>query len=457
MWKNAFAYVTRQKFKSLLLALIIMVMATLSLLSLSLRSAVKAAGRNNFKNITNSFSLQINRYYNQGTARGAGNIKGEDISKIEQSEYVASSTKRINAVGDLVDNEIIDIDPVSGRALETKEHFEKALMVTGVGDSEKETKFVGKTYALTAGEHLKPTDKHQVLVHEELAKKNNWKIGDKFKLRSNIYDADNEKKAEETVEVTIKGFFSGKNKRAVTFAANYYANEIITDLTTAAAMYGYTPENALYQDATFFVRGEEDLDKVFSNLQKLSIDWRAYKLLKSADNFPALQASINGVNKISRNMGILSISLAMIILSLCLLIFLQARKREAAIKLALGMNKLQIVGQFFMELLLLATFALPAAYGVACSIGDNMQKFILQQVNRGIQRQLLQAAAAGNLGGGAESDSFNQTLQTLTLNIGAQDVVPVLIGSIVVIVISLLLASYFILHKSPKELLSDVL
>ena len=75
MWKNAFAYVTRQKFKSLLLALIIMVMATLSLLSLSLRSAVKAAGRNNFKNITNSFSLQINRYYNQGTARGAGNIK----------------------------------------------------------------------------------------------------------------------------------------------------------------------------------------------------------------------------------------------------------------------------------------------------------------------------------------------------------------------------------------------
>ena len=169
MWKNAFAYVTRQKFKSLLLALIIMVMATLSLLSLSLRSAVKAAGRNNFKNITNSFSLQINRYYNQGTARGAGNIKGEDISKIEQSEYVASSTKRINAVGDLVDNEIIDIDPVSGRALETKEHFEKALMVTGVGDSEKETKFVGKTYVLTAGEHLKPTDKHQVLVHEELA------------------------------------------------------------------------------------------------------------------------------------------------------------------------------------------------------------------------------------------------------------------------------------------------
>ena len=156
-------------------------------------------------------------------------------------------------------------------------------------------------------------------------------------------------------------------------------------------------------------------------------------------------------------MGILSISLAMIILSLCLLIFLQARKREAAIKLALGMNKLQIVGQFFMELLLLATFALPAAYAVAWSIGDNMQKFILQQVNRGIQRQLLQAAAAGNLGGGAESDSFNQTLQTLTLNIGAQDVVPVLIGSIVVIVISLLLASYFILHKSPKELLSDVL
>ena len=48
-----------------------------------------------------------------------------------------------------------------------------------------------------------------------LAKKNGLKggRGDKVKrLKSNLYDADNEKGAYETVEVTIKGLFSGQNQ-----------------------------------------------------------------------------------------------------------------------------------------------------------------------------------------------------------------------------------------------------
>ena len=42
---------------------------------------------------------------------------------------------------------------------------------------------------------------------KDLAAKHGWKVGDKVKLNSNIYDADNEKGAKETVEVTIKRTF----------------------------------------------------------------------------------------------------------------------------------------------------------------------------------------------------------------------------------------------------------
>ncbi len=40
----------------------------------------------------------------------------------------------------------------------------------------------------------------------------NLKVGDKFKLKSNIYDADNEKQANNQTEVTIVGLFGGKIK-----------------------------------------------------------------------------------------------------------------------------------------------------------------------------------------------------------------------------------------------------
>ena len=74
MLHNAFAYVTRKFFKSIVIFLIILLMASLSLVGLSIKGATAKASQETFKNITNSFSMQINRRVNQGTPRGAGGI-----------------------------------------------------------------------------------------------------------------------------------------------------------------------------------------------------------------------------------------------------------------------------------------------------------------------------------------------------------------------------------------------
>ena len=71
MLKNAFAYVTRKSLKSLIILLVILSMSTLSLISLSIKDATNKASEETFGNITNSFSMEINRRVNQGTARGA--------------------------------------------------------------------------------------------------------------------------------------------------------------------------------------------------------------------------------------------------------------------------------------------------------------------------------------------------------------------------------------------------
>ena len=83
MFRNAFAYITRKWSKSLLLLTIILLMSTLSLLGLAMRSATQEAASKSLGAITNSFSMQINRNTNPGTPRGAGNLKGEDIKKRE--------------------------------------------------------------------------------------------------------------------------------------------------------------------------------------------------------------------------------------------------------------------------------------------------------------------------------------------------------------------------------------
>lgn len=456
MIRNAFAYVTRKSLKSLIILLVILAMSTLSLISLSIKDATDRASKETFGNITNSFSMEINRQVNMGTPRGGGNVKGEDIKKISESEDIDHYVKRINSVADLVDKEIIETDETrEGMSEERAKNFGRTVMLTGVNDSSKETKFVSGAYKLVEGSHLEAQDKNKILMHKDLAAKNNLKIGDKLKIKSNLFDADNEKGADETVEVEIKGLFDGHNEGGVTAAQELYENTLITDIDTAAKVYGNTEDTAVYQDATFFVKGDKDLDKVIKNLGKLDINWREYNLIKSSSNYPLLQQSISGIYGIANKLFAGSLIFAGVVVSLLLLLWMNARKKEIAVLLSLGISKAKIFGQFVMELLFISIPAFIGSYFLADYTGKMIGNNILQKVTGDIAKQVAKQASSSQLGGGAEVDGFNKTLTSLDVNIMPKSVVYVVIFMSLVLLISLVISSTKILKKNPKDLLID--
>ncbi len=456
MIKNAFAYVTRKSLKSLIILLVILAMSTLSLISLSIKDATDRASEETFGNITNSFSMEINRQVNMGTPRGGGNVKGEDIKKIAEAEGIDDYVKRINSVADLVDHDIIETDETrAGMSEERAKNFGRTVMLTGVNDSSKETKFVSGAYKLVEGNHLEAQDKNKILMHKDLAAKNNLKIGDKLKIKSNLFDADNEKGADETVEVEIKGLFDGHNEGGVTAAQELYENTLITDIDTAAKVYGNTEDTAVYQDATFFVKGDKDLDKVIKNLGKLDINWREYNLIKSSSNYPLLQQSISGIYGIANKLFAGSLIFAGIVVSLLLLLWMNARKKEIAVLLSLGISKAKIFGQFVIELLFISIPAFIGSYFLADYTGKMIGNNILQKVTGDIAKQVAKQASSSQLGGGAEVDGFNKTLTSLDVNIMPKAVVYVVIFMSLVLLISLVISSTKILKKNPKDLLID--
>ena len=456
MIRNAFAYVTRKSLKSLIILLVILTMSTLSLISLSIKDATDRASEETFGNITNSFSMEINRQVNMGTPRGGGNVKGEDIKKISESEDIDDYVKRINSVADLVNHDIIETDETrAGMSEERAKNFGRTVMLTGVNDSSKETKFVSGAYKLVEGNHLEAQDKNKILMHKDLAAKNNLKIGDKLKIKSNLFDADNEKGADETVEVEIKGLFDGHNEGGVTAAQELYENTLITDIDTAAKVYGNTEDTAVYQDATFFVKGDKDLDKVIKNLGKLDINWREYNLIKSSSNYPLLQQSISGIYGIANKLFAGSLIFAGVVVSLLLLLWMNARKKEIAVLLSLGISKAKIFGQFVIELLFISIPAFIGSYFLADYTGKMIGNNILQKVTGDIAKQVAKQASSSQLGGGAEVDGFNKTLTSLDVNIMPKSVVYVVVFMSLVLLISLVISSTKILKKNPKDLLID--
>ena len=456
MIKNAFAYVTRKSLKSVIILLVILSMSTLSLISLSIKDATNRASEETFGSITNSFSMEINRQVNPGTPRGGGNVKGQDIKKISETENIQSYVKRINSVADLVDHDIIETqETLAYQSPERAKNFKRTVMLTGVNDSSKETKFVSGAYKLIEGEHLENQDKNKVLMHKDLAEKNNLKVGDKIKVKSNLFDADNEKGADETVEAEIKGLFDGHNNGGVSAAQELYENTLITDIDTAAKVYGNTEDTAVYQDATFFVKGDKNLDKVIKDLGKLDINWREYNLIKSSSNYPALQQSISGIYSIANKLFAGSLIFAGAVVSLLLFLWMNARKKEIAVLLSLGVSKLAIFGQFLMELIFISIPAFTGAYFLARFTGANLGNNILNKVTGDITKQIAKQSSSSQLGGGAEVDGFNKTLTSLDISILPKSMLYVILFMSLVLIISLIISSAGILKKNPKDLLID--
>lgn len=456
MIKNAFAYVTRKSLKSVIILLVVLAMSALSLISLSIKDATNRASEETFGNITSSFSMEINRQVNPGTPRGGGNVKGEDIKKISENKNIYSYVKRINSVADLIDHDIVETkETLANQSPERSKNFKRTVMLTGVNESSKENKFVSGAYKLIEGKHLENQDKNKVLMHKDLAKKNNLKVGDKIKVKSNLFDADNEKGANETVEVEIKGLFDGHNNGVVSVPQELYENTLITDINTAAKVYGNTEDTAAYQDATFFVKGDKNLEKVIKDIGKLDINWREYNLIKSSSNYPALQQSISGIYSIANKLFAGSLIFAGVVVSLLLFLWINARKKEIAVLLSLGISKLTIFGQFLIELIFISIPAFIGSYFLASYTGDKLGNNILNRVTGDIAKKIAKQSLSSQLGGGAEVDGFNKTLTSLDINILPKSMMYVILFMSLVLIISLIISSYSILKKNPKELLID--
>ena len=457
MIKNAFSYVKRKFVRSITLFLVILIMAGLAIVSFAIKDGVDKASKETFKNIQNSFTMEINRSYNQGTARGSGNIKGSDIKKIEENENIDSSVKRINSVADLADKKIVSNESLdNNQSAERAKNFSKAVMLTGVNDSAKETKFVSEVYKLLEGSHLNDKDTNKAIISKALADENKLKVGDKLKLKSNIYDPDNEARADEEVEVTIKGIFDAKDSENVTYAQELNANNIITDLNTAAKVYGRSIESANYQDATFFLSGDKNLDKVMDEIKRLDIDFNSYNLIKSSDNYPALNQSISSIYKLADKIFLGSLVFVGIISTLLLFLWINSRSKEIAIYLSLGISKARILGQFIVEVIFISLPAFVLSFFLAKPIASKIADLVLENVTGSINENLANMASSQNLGYSAELESFNKSLTSIDISLDPKYILYVILAMGLVLLGSVIIASLKPLNKNPKNLLIDI-
>lgn len=124
------------------------------------------------------------------------------------------------------------------------------------------------------------------------------------------------KEVVQKVEVTVVGIFGGQNKGATSSHMELYDNIFIADTQTTKTLYNYEDGKEIYQDATFLVDGKDKVDSIINDAKKLPINWKQYMLVKSNQNFPALQQSLDTIYSLTNGVFISTIVFSIVILSL---------------------------------------------------------------------------------------------------------------------------------------------
>ncbi len=413
MIKNAVAYVLRKRTRTMLVFLILSLILAVIYAGFSIMKTSEKM--TNAINSANDFGVKIRSLKSE-------TFNAESFDLID-SKLGSEKIYQYEGVAELKNGKV-----VAGEQMVMREdlpgYLGNAVMLQAISNVGKDPLFRSEVFKLTEGENIARGEAGKVLVHEALAKKNQWKVGDKVSLK--VLGEEKE------LELFIQGIFTGKKQEKYTgMSSDFSENMMFTDYTTMAQIF---EKKKLVMSLKILVSDSEKLATLKAEMNKKSVQSEDYEISEEENQFSGMVESLDMVKQMISVMIMAVIGAGIIVLSLVLILWVRERMYEIGILLAIGRSKIKIVGQFILELVLVS---LPAMI-LAAILGRIFVGWILGAV---LQKESLD----------------NLDLGSFTTGGGGLDIFAMSYGLLILImVLAVIAASWMILTKKPKEILAKI-
>ncbi len=452
--QRAWLHTTRKVAKSLTVLLVLLTVSTLLLSTVAVRQSVAAQAGELSSQLLTGFKITNNLLTNPGTPRGGGTVSREQVDTLSALPGVSSYVASMNATADILNAEIFRLQGAAQEYSQREEEmYGNTVPVNAVNRSDLTAAFRAGTFTLAEGRHLTEDDHHKALVHKDFAEKNGLKIGDRLSMRANQHDEENRFHSTATVDAEIVGTFSGDGNGRAYLRSDLYQNVVFTDLDTARTLNATSVENEYYHEATFYVKNLDRLDSVMAAARQTSIDWQRYEMLKATDEFAGIAASIAAVSKLLTTIFIGTVLFGVAALALVLFLWLSERRKETGVLLATGVGKATILAQYLTENLLIFGLALGGSYLAAPYVAQALGNSVVSRASR--------SALQGLQGGQSFAPDFRtstvqKTVDSVLVAIEPSHLLSIGVVGGVLVVVATLLASFSMLVKSPRALLTQI-
>lgn len=452
--RRSFIYIFRKKSRTVLIFMILFLISTAILSSITIRKSAHNARESINASINASFELKTNLQTNMGVGdRGFGNISQMMIEKISKHEGIRDFNASIFGEAQLPQLKKVQLEESRIKYQDDQEALLKSHFdLEGTRKSELDSKFVSEVLELHEGRHLNEDDFQKVMVHHDFATLNGLKLHDVITIPES---KDRNQNIIKSQKLEIIGIFKGSNKDRANHFSELFENVMLSDLNTAATLRGME-HKPLYESATFYVNNPKKIESIISDVKNMDLDWVRYVVHKADQTFMGLTSSLDNMDGIINKLVTGSIIMSILMLSVVLWLWIGTRVHETGILLSMGMSKLNILSQFVLEVLIIAILSFSLSFMTTDKIARNIGSSIIKQAQTQTIRQQNQELNGMAFGSDANTSVTTKTVDSIDVSITHSELIKVAIIGSVIIIISVLGASNYIIRLKPKEILSQM-
>ena len=433
MLKNAIAYILRKRNRTIIVFIILTVVLSCLYSCLNITKSTNNLEKNLYKISNTSLSIIKNNgdTFETNRFKELDNIK--EIKEIITTYDGLARTTNIKVVDG---TQLIERDDLSDefKNMLSVEATKNMMGGNRTNNSEKDNLFSSGIFTIIKGRHINNNDREKILIHNELAEKNNLKLNDKIKLE--LIDINNSEK-KLGYEFEIIGIFTGKKQEKYTgLSSDFSENMVFIDYESSQKALNKPENNKIVNKLAIFSDSSENTKVALNKIKKIKIDWSQYSV--SSDNH-VFEETLESIDEIKHIIKIMSYSImigGITVLSLILILWLRERIHEIGILLSIGISKIKIITQFILELLFIS---LPSLV-LSLFIGNVILNIIVGGFMNSDDSTIMVDSLLKN-------NNLISNLITFMQSYG------ILIG---IIVLSVIIASLMILIKKPKEILSKI-
>lgn len=416
--QQAIAYISRKRTRNLVLFLILLLILSCLYFCFSLMQVGERLEDHIKQSAGTSFALT--------SKQGATPFALKEAKKVQQLAGVGAMVPQYESPVRILGKEVV----TGQQSVERDDLGQEAKQALGAVFTQKTDQhldFRSGSFQLVQGKHLSDKARGQILIHQELAKKNKLKVGDSLTLSSFQMG---ETPAKEQI-FKIVGIFSGKKQEKFTgMTSDLSENQVYLPYEDTTKLLGLSQQEVT--QVTFGVKDPEKIDALLKQVKSLDLDWQSLRVVEDRKAFDQMKESSQTLEGLVRIMMIVLLVTGAGALSLLLSLWTRERIHEIGVLLSIGKSKGRIFRQFLLEVVLVSLLAVIPAFLIGRMVSH---RFLEQFVGQTGQQQTLEL--------------LNQIPQGLSLGIAYASL-------LCLILLSLGVTTSMIWRKTPKEILTKM-